>query len=64
MPSRCTFEMLDKPQSLSVEAIERTELETLFALGIVNPFGPTLIFVAIAGKGATRDILHAMLNPL
>lgn len=63
MPSRCTFEMLDRPQSLSVEAIERMELETLFALGIVNPFGPTLNFVALAGKGATRDIIHAMLNP-
>lgn len=66
MPSECHLEILKQPRQASLEDIESSPAGTLFALGIVNPFGPTLTWVAILGEqlpGAVLPVIKAVLNP-
>ena len=60
------FEGLQDPLDFSLEDLTGTPLQIHFALGIVNPFGPTLNIVATAGKhqvGSRLPVIRAMLNP-
>ncbi len=59
-------QLVDEPIKLSFADIENTYLDVFFALGIVNPSGPTLSFVAAVGSGKVGDrlpIVNVMLNP-
>jgi len=61
-----TLEMYQEPLTGTFEDVESDELEVYFALGIVNPRGPTLTYVAAVGSprlGVPRPIVHVMLNP-
>lgn len=61
-----TLEMLDVPLPADLAALESTPLCALFALGIVNPYGPTLHVVASVGPwaaGARTAVVHLALNP-
>jgi len=58
-----TFEYLNEPHEVLVEDIEGGNLQALIIAGIVNPFGPTLSFVATLGASESRPIIYAMLNP-
>jgi hypothetical protein len=61
----CFIEVFDEAEPAS-NALLQDELRCLFALGIVNPFGPTLTFVAVSGdmkKGEPLPIISVMLNP-
>ncbi len=66
MTSACRIEMLREPMEATLEDIESGPLDVFFALGIVNPFGPTLSFVGAVGKsipGAVLPLVNVMLNP-
>jgi hypothetical protein len=66
MTERCSIELYDKPFSSSLEDLDGSELDIFFAMGIVNPFGPTLTFVAAAGTpslGAKLPLVKVTLNP-
>jgi len=66
MTSACRIEMLPEPMEATLEDIESGPLDVFFALGIVNPFGPTLNFVGAVGKstaGAVLPLVNVMLNP-
>ena len=54
---------LNEPREFSVEDMEGGNLQGLIIAGIVNPFGPTLSFVATLGMSESRPIIYAMLNP-
>lgn len=59
-------QLVDEPIKLSFADIENTYLDVFFALGIVNPSGPTLSFVAAVGSGKVGDrlpVVNVMLNP-
>jgi hypothetical protein len=63
-----TFRLWSSPQETSLAKIGGEEgLKTLFAWGIVNPFGPTLTVVATDGilyaPGRKLPIVYLMLNP-
>jgi len=64
--SRCVISLLPERLPSTFERIECASLEVFFALGIVNPFGPTLSFVAAVGdweEGNVLPIVNVMLNP-
>ncbi len=66
--SGSAFRLWSEPQETSLDQIGKNEgLKTLFAWGIVNPFGPTLTAVATDGvlfvHGRTLPIIYLMLNP-
>jgi hypothetical protein len=66
MTTRCSIELYDKPVSTSLEDLDGSPLDIFYALGIVNPFGPTLTFVAAAGNpspGTALPLVKVMLNP-
>lgn len=66
MTTRCSIELYDKPVSTSLDDLDGSPLDVFCALGIVNPYGPTLTFVAAAGKpspGTTLPLVKVMLNP-
>ncbi len=48
MASSAEFKFLETPVEFSVEDIEGAHLDALVITGIVNPFGPTLTFLALA----------------
>ncbi len=51
---------------MDFESVGRQGVTTLFAIGIVNPMGPTLNALVADGLGAVgerRALLHLMLNP-
>jgi len=59
-------QLIEKPVELSFPDIENTYLDVFFALGIVNPHGPTLSFVAAVGSGEIGQrlpVVNVMLNP-
>jgi len=61
-----TFALLPEPRPLSFENFSPDRMTTLFATGLINPFGPTLNAVVLDGPwevGTERRILHLMLNP-
>ena len=64
--SQCLIELLPERLPSSFEAIESARLDVFFALGIVNPMGPTFSFVAAVGEGEEGKVLpvvNVMLNP-
>ena len=63
MAGEAEFEYLEVPRQFSVEDIEGAHLEAFVITGIVNPYGPTLNFLATVGKSQSRPLIHAMLNP-
>jgi hypothetical protein len=66
MDSECLIELLPERLASSFEAIECARLDVFFALGIVNPVGPTFSFVAAVGdweEGKVLPVVYVMLNP-
>lgn len=63
MAGNTEFHFLETPTEFSVEDIEGAHLEALVITGIVNPFGPTLTFLATVGRAPQRPLIYAMLNP-
>jgi hypothetical protein len=61
--SSAEFKFLQTPVEFSVDDIESAHLESFVVTGIVNPMGPTLTFLATAGKAPERPLVYAMLNP-
>ncbi len=62
------FRLWSDPKETSLDEVGKDEgLKTLFAWGIVNPFGPTLTVVATDGvlfvPGRKLPIVYLMLNP-
>lgn len=50
----------------SLEVVDGADLDVFYALVIINPFGPTLTFVASVGKStvnSTLPLVKVMLNP-
>ena len=50
MPSSCKITLFENPISLELDDLDGSHLNVFFAYGIVNPFGPTLTFVATASS--------------
>ena len=63
MASSAEFKFLQTPVEFSVDDIESAHLEAFVITGIVNPMGPTLTFLATAGRAPERPLVYAMLNP-
>lgn len=66
MSKSCSVQMYDEPITSLLEDLQGAELDIFYALIIVNPFGPTLTFVASVGKStlnATLPLVKVMLNP-
>ena len=63
MAGSAEFQFLETPTEFSVEDIEGAHLEALVITGIINPFGPTLTFLATVGRAPQRPLIYAMLNP-
>jgi hypothetical protein len=66
MSTPCSVQMYAAPITSSLEDLDGAELDVFYALVIVNPFGPTLTFVASVGKStlnATLPLVKVMLNP-
>ncbi len=66
MKTKSNIEIYKEPLSASFEDLEEADIEVFFVLGIVNPNGPTLSFIASIGKpyiGQKLPIVHVMLNP-
>jgi hypothetical protein len=66
MTSSCKITLNDPPFSLNLEDLDGSHLDVFFAYIIVNPYGPTLNFVAAAGEPSIGDdlpIVNVMLNP-
>ena len=64
--SRCVISLLPERLPSTFESIECASLEVFFALGIVNPAGPTFSFVAAVGdwqEGKVLPVVNVMLNP-
>ena len=62
----CSIEMYAEPLETSLSDLDGAVLDVFFAHLIVNPFGPTLTFVAAAGKpqiGQALPLVKVMLNP-
>ena len=66
MSTPCSIEMYPEPLETSLSDLDGAPLDVFFAHMIVNPFGPTLTFVAAAGKpqiGQALPLVKVMLNP-
>ena len=64
--SRRVISLLPEMLPSTFESIECASLEVFFALGIVNPAGPTFSFVAAVGdweEGKVLPVVNVMLNP-
>jgi hypothetical protein len=61
--SSAEFKFLQTPVEFSVDDIESAYLEAFVITGIVNPMGPTLTFLATAGRAPERPLVYVMLNP-
>ena len=62
--SACKFSLLPEPVDLSLDDIENSAVEVFLARAIVNPFGPTFVFVAAVGEGGlARPLVEVSLNP-
>lgn len=63
---KTTITLLESPERSSLAELEKGKLTTLFAAGIVNPFGPTLTVAAAQGileSDKQMPIVRMMLNP-
>jgi hypothetical protein len=61
-----TFERLEESEPVPLDRVGANGLTALIAVGIVNPFGPTLALVAADGpfeSGQTLPIVELILNP-
>jgi hypothetical protein len=61
-----TIRLFEHPSLTSPESMAGQPLTSLLVAGIVNPFGPTLSAVVVAGAlrtGATLPVVKLMLNP-
>ena len=66
MSTPCSVQMYAEPITSSLEDLDEADLDVFYALVIVNPFGPTLTFVASVGKStlnAALSLVKVMLNP-
>ena len=66
MPSSCKITLFENPISLELDDLDGSHLNVFFAYGIVNPFGPTLTFVASASSNKDElnlPVVSVMLNP-
>ena len=66
MSTPCSIEMYAEPLETSLSDLDSAVLDVFFAHMIVNPFGPTMTFVAAAGKpqiGQALPLVKVMLNP-
>ncbi len=66
MSTPCSIQMYAKPIESSLVEMVGADLDILYALVIVNPFRPTLTFVATVGNSKTQSMLplmKVMLNP-
>ncbi len=66
MSTPCSIEMYAEPLETSLSDLDGAVLDVFFAHMIVNPFGPTMTFVAAAGKpqiGQALPLVKVMLNP-
>lgn len=66
MGTPCPIEMYAEPLETSLSDLDGAVLDVFFAHLIVNPFGPTLTFVAAAGEpqiGQALPLVKVMLNP-
>lgn len=64
--SEAAFQPLSTPIARPLRDLAGQHLTTLFAAGIVNPFGPTLTVFALGaadGKTTERAIVRVVLNP-
>ena len=57
MSAPCSIQMFAEPITSSLEDIDGAELDVFYALVIINPFGPTLTFVASDGKSTLNATL-------
>lgn len=66
MSTPCAIEMYAEAIKSSLEDVDGADLDVFYALVIINPFGPTLTFVASVGKStvnSTLPLVKVMLNP-
>lgn len=66
MAIKSTLDLFESPIPATFEDVDDVELEIFFALGIVNPYGPTLTYVAAIGEpklGVSRQLVSVLLNP-
>lgn len=66
MSTPCSVKMFAEPITSSLEDLDGAVLDVFYALVIINPFGPTLTFVASVGNSAlnaTLPLVKVMLNP-
>ncbi len=62
----CSIRLSSEYLPTTLPDIESAPLDVLFAMGIVNPNGPTLTFVAAVGEskvGADLPLVRVVLNP-
>ena len=62
----CSIQMYAEPITASLEDLDGADLDVFYALAIINPYGPTLTFVASIGKStvnSTLPLVKVMLNP-
>lgn len=57
------IQLLETPIECAVEDVEGVHLTPFLITGIVNPFGPTLTFLASVGEGPARAVVQGWLNP-
>jgi hypothetical protein len=66
MSTPCSIEMYAEPLETSLSDLDGVVLDVFFAYMNVNPFGPTMTFVAAAGKpqiGQALPLVKVVLNP-
>ena len=66
MSTPCSIELYAEPLKTALSDLDGAVLDVFFAHMIVNPFGPTLTFIAAAGKsqvGQALPLVKVMLNP-
>jgi hypothetical protein len=66
MSTPCSIEIYPQPLETSLSDLDGAVLDVFFAYMIVNPFGPTMTFVAAAGTpefGQALPLVKVMLNP-
>ena len=66
MTSNCSIELFETPLDATYDDLKSDTLDIIFSCFIVNPYGPTLTFVATLGAptiGHSLPLLHVMLNP-
>jgi len=66
MTDESSFERYSQPREMDLESVGQGGFTTLFAIGIVNPMGPTMNALAADGLGPAGErqaLLHIILNP-